>query len=263
MTNPINPNAKTVVVATGGFDPIHSGHIAYLEEAAKLGDALVVGVNSDAWLTRKKGHPFMPSTERIAVVRALKCVDHTVLFDDSDGSAIEAIRNARLLYPNAKIIFSNGGDRTIHNIPEQEAFKDDSTVEFVFGVGGDFKMNSSSWILQEWKAPKTERQWGYYRVLHEVPGVKVKELTVDPGKSLSMQRHKYRAEFWLVSEGKCIVNSMLPGGYAVPPKTLEKHDEYKVPVAEWHQLTNPFDIPCKIVEIQFGEKCDEDDIERK
>ena len=248
-----------IVVATGGFDPIHSGHIAYLEEASKLGDILIVGVNSDSWLTRKKGYPFMPSTERVAIVKALKCVDHVVLFDDSDGSAIQAIHNARLLYPDSTIVFSNGGDRTIHNIPEQEAFKDDPTVEFVFGVGGDFKMNSSSWILQEWKAPKNKRQWGYYRVLHEVPGMKVKELTVDPGKSLSMQKHQYRAEFWIVSEGIASLKRLGQEGVTV----LQPHHQNTIYPKQWHQLINQTTEPVRIVEIQYGEKCDEEDIERK
>lgn len=249
----------TVVVATGGFDPIHSGHIAYLEAAAQLGDVLVVGVNSDAWLTRKKGHPFMPGHERVAVLKSMTCVDHCVLFDDTDGSAIEAIRNAKLLYPNAKVIFCNGGDRTIHNIPEQRAFKDDPTVEFVFGVGGEHKMNSSSWILQEWKAPKTPRQWGYYRVIHEVPGMKVKELTVEPGKSLSMQRHKYRAEFWIVSEGIASLKRLGQEGYTV----LQPHHQTTIYPGQWHQLINQTKDPLKIVEIQYGDKCDEDDIERQ
>ena len=253
------PSSLKVVVATGGFDPIHSGHIAYLEAAAKLGDILIVGINSDAWLTRKKGYPFMPVGERVAIVKALKCVDHTVLFDDSDGSAIEAINNARLIYPDCQIIFSNGGDRTIHNIPEQTAFKDDPTVEFVFGVGGDFKMNSSSWILQEWKAPKNTRQWGYYRVIHEVPGMKVKELTVEPGKSLSMQRHKYRAEFWIVSEGVASLKRLGKEGYTV----LQPHHQNTIYPEQWHQLVNQTTEPVKIVEIQYGVKCDEDDIERK
>jgi len=253
------PSSLKVVVATGGFDPIHSGHIAYLEAAAKLGDILIVGINSDAWLTRKKGYPFMPVGERVAIVKALKCVDHTVLFDDSDGSAIEAINNARLIYPDCQIIFSNGGDRTIHNIPEQTAFKDDPTVEFVFGVGGDFKMNSSSWILQEWKAPKNTRPWGYYRVLHEVPGMKVKELTVEPGKSLSMQRHKYRAEFWIVSEGVASLKRLGQEGFTV----LQPHHQNTIYPEQWHQLVNQTTEPVKIVEIQYGVKCDEDDIERK
>jgi mannose-6-phosphate isomerase-like protein (cupin superfamily) len=130
-------------------------------------------------------------------------------------------------------------------------------------VGGEDKKNSSSWILQEWKAPKTERVWGYYRVLHEVPGMKVKELTVNPGQSLSMQRHQHRAEYWIVSEGNCAVNSTMPNGYALPSKQLSMHDEFKIPVHDWHQLTNPYTTPCRIVEIQYGEQCIEEDIERK
>jgi cytidyltransferase-like protein len=252
---------KTIVLVTGGFDPIHSGHIAYFKAAKELGDILIVGVNSDAWLTCKKGSPFMPYKERAEIVRNIVGVDFVINFDDSDNSAKRAIWMVRQSYPQDKIIFANGGDRTHVNIPEMDV-KDDN-VEFVFGVGGFNKANSSSWILQEWKAPKTERQWGYYRVLHEVPGMKVKELTVNPGKSLSMQRHKLRAEYWIVSEGIAVVNSHTAGGYHLPAKTLKKHEEYKVPVADWHQLTNPFDIPVKIVEIQYGEQCIEEDIERK
>jgi cytidyltransferase-like protein len=250
---------KTIVLITGGFDPLHSGHIAYIRAAKKLGNILVVGVNSDDWLRRKKGQEFMPSSERIDIIQNLKSVDHCILFDDTENHAIEAIRNVKSMYPGDHIVFANGGDRTAENIPEMS----EPDVEFVFGVGGEDKKNSSSWILQEWKAPKTERQWGYYRVLHEVPGMKVKELTVNPGKSLSMQRHKLRAEYWIVSEGVAVVNSHMSGGYQLPAKTLEKHEEYKVPVADWHQLTNPFDAPVKIVEIQYGEQCIEEDIERK
>jgi mannose-6-phosphate isomerase-like protein (cupin superfamily) len=93
--------------------------------------------------------------------------------------------------------------------------------------------------------------------------MKVKELTVNPGQSLSMQKHQHRAEYWIVSHGACVVNSMMAGGYHLPPTLLTEHLEYKVPVGEWHQLTNPYDVPCKIVEIQYGEKCIEEDIERK
>lgn len=250
---------KRIVLVTGGFDPLHSGHIAYFKAAKQLGDVLVVGVNSDAWLTRKKGAPFMPFDERMNIVKNIKGVDFVIEFNDDDNSAKLAIKLVKQTWPNDKIVFANGGDRTKDNIPEM--VYDD--VEFVFGVGGENKMNSSSWILQEWKAPKTKRQWGYYRVLHEVPGMKVKELTVDPGKSLSMQKHKLRAEYWIVSEGRAVVNSQTDNDYSYPPLTLEKHQEYKVPVKGWHQLTNPFDIPVKIVEIQYGEQCIEEDIERK
>ena len=250
-----------IILVTGGFDPCHSGHLAYFKAARTLGDRLIVGLNSDAWLTRKKGRPFMPVQERLALVGNLNMVDEVVTYNDDDGSSCDAIRVVRARYPDADIVFANGGDRTQDNIPEMSV--QDSRVTFAFGVGGQDKRNSSSWILQEWKAPQTQREWGYYRVLHEVAGMKVKELTVDPGQSLSMQRHQHRAEYWIVSEGECIVNSRLSSGYALPPTHLHAHQEYRIAVGEWHQLTNPFDVPCKIVEIQYGEHCVEEDIERK
>jgi len=254
---------KRIVLITGGFDPLHSGHIAYIKAARELGDSLIVGVNSDDWLRRKKGQEFMPWEERATIIAALHNVDRVINFDDSDNSAKGAIRKVREIHPTAQIIFANGGDRTKENIPEMDLLEEMLHLDFVFAVGGEDKKNSSSWILQEWKAPKTERQWGYYRVLHDVVGCKVKELTVNPGKSLSMQRHQLRSEYWLVTHGECVVNSMMPNGYALPAKHLVKHQEFKIPVTEWHQLTNPFEVPCKIVEIQYGEQCVEEDIERR
>lgn len=255
---------STVVLVTGGFDPLHSGHIAYFKAARELGDHLVVGINSDEWLTRKKGRPFMPFAERAAIIKELSCVDEVIGFNDSDDTACAAIYQVLATKGSSwKLIFANGGDRTNKNTLEYKMYNNHPDVQFTFGVGGSNKANSSSWILEEWKAPKTERQWGYYRVLHEVEGTKVKELTVDPGKSLSMQRHDYRAEHWMVSEGECVVNSKMPNGYTLPPKHLTKHQAFDIPLGEWHQLTNPFDVPCRIVEIQYGEHCIEEDIERE
>ena len=248
-----------IVLVTGGFDPLHSGHIAYFKAAKQLGNLLVVGVNSDDWLTRKKGRSFMPACERKAIIENIYQVHKVIEFDDTDNSAIDAIRKVKAMFPRDHIIFANGGDRTRDNIPEM-VFDD---VEFVFGVGGTNKANSSSWILEEWKAPRTERPWGYYRVLHEVSGMKVKELTVEPKQQLSMQRHNLRAEYWIVSEGQAIVNRTMDTGYILPPVILQTHDEYCVPVTEWHQLTNPYDVPVKVVEIQYGKNCIEEDIERK
>ena len=116
-----------IVVVTGGFDPLHTGHIAYFNAARQLGDKLIVGINSDEWLARKKGQPFMPITERMSIIENLKMVDHCVIYDDNDGSSIEAIRNVKTMYPNDSIVFANGGDRTSNNIPEM-VFDD---VEFV------------------------------------------------------------------------------------------------------------------------------------
>lgn len=249
-----------IVLVTGGFDPLHSGHISYLNHAEHLGDCVVVGLNSDAWLTRKKGRPFMTWRERMIVLDNLHMVDRVIEFDDSDGTACDAIRKVKEMFPNDEIIFANGGDRTQDNIPEM-VFDD---VEFVFGIGGEDKKNSSSWILEDWKKPKTTRAWGYYRVLHEVgANTKLKELTVAPKTCLSMQRHDHRSEFWFVAEGEAAVYSLnnssdhdLVGHYGV-------HEHIWIKQNQWHMLCNETDQPLKLIEIQFGENCVEEDIERR
>ena len=253
---------KKVILVTGGFDPLHSGHIAYFEAARKLGDMLIVGINTDEWLTRKKGQPFMDEYERCRIIESLKVVDKVVCYPDADGSSKNAITGVRAIYPDARIVFANGGDRTKENIPEMDL--EDDNLEFVFGVGGEDKKNSSSWILQEWKAPKTERPWGYYRVLHEVgTHVKLKELTVTPGACLSMQRHSRRAEFWFVAEGEATVYTVDPGSsrYRVMAAPLQ-HQSTWIKLEQWHQLCNESDQPLRLIEIQYGEQCSEDDIER-
>jgi len=141
-----------VVLITGGFDPIHSGHIGYLRAARQLGDRLVVGLNSDAWLVRKKGKFFLPFHERDTIVNAMKGVDGVISFNDDDGSAKDAILKVRRMYPDWHIVFANGGDRTKDNIPEMSI--DDKNISFIFGVGGEDKKNSSSWILHNWDNKK-------------------------------------------------------------------------------------------------------------
>jgi len=251
-----------IVLITGGFDPLHSGHIAYFKAAKTLGDMLIVGLNSDDWLVRKKGAAFMPWNERLCIINNLSMVDEVYTFDDDDGSAKHFIQQARAHYPGAELIFANGGDRTKDNIPEMDVV--DSNLSFVFGVGGENKMNSSSWILQEWKAPKTERPWGYYRVLHQDGAeMKLKELTVNPGCSLSMQRHRYRYEHWFVTEGTATINTLDADGNTVMKNFVMKNMQTYIGREEWHQLVNKSEALLKVIEIQFGEHCVEEDIERK
>jgi D-beta-D-heptose 7-phosphate kinase/D-beta-D-heptose 1-phosphate adenosyltransferase len=253
---------KTVVIITGGFDPLHSGHLEYIRAARELGDMLIVGVNSDEWLVRKKGRSFMPRCERAAIIASIHGVECAWTFDDSDGSAKHVIELVRSQMPDAKIIFANGGDRTLENIPEMDI--QDDNLEFVFGVGGTDKANSSSWILEEWKAPKTERVWGHYRVLYENrKEVKVKELTVNPGKHLSMQRHTDRSELWFVAEGTAMLYTINSSSDAELVGKYEKFSTIHVHPNHWHQLVNETDKPLKIIEIQYGNECIEEDIERK
>ena len=251
-----------IILCTGGYDPLHSGHIAYFKAARSLGDMLIVGLNSDEWLERKKGRAFMPWNERLCVVNNLSMVDEVYTFDDEDGSARAFIRQVRAHYPDAELIFANGGDRTADNIPEMDI--QDDNLEFVFGVGGEDKKNSSSWILEEWKAPKTLRQWGYYRILHEDGStVKLKELTVDPGKALSMQRHDKRNEFWFVSQGVATVYTLNVSTDLELLGEYKKHQHIWIDNRQWHQLRNETKEPLKIIEIQYGENCVEEDIERR
>ena len=140
---------KTFVLVTGGFDPLHRGHIAYFEAAAKLGDALIVGLNSDEWLQRKKGKHFMDFDDRRAVLESLRMVDEVMPFDDRDGSARDAIERCLDWYPYVNLVFANGGDRTEQNIPEMTI--EDKRLTFEFGVGGVEKLNSSSAILERWE----------------------------------------------------------------------------------------------------------------
>jgi len=250
-----------LIVVSGGFDPIHSGHIAYFKSAKKHGDKLIVALNSDSWLEKKKGKFFMPFDERKAIVESIQFVDEVIGFkDDTKGSCINALEEIKKLHPNDDIYFANGGDRDKKNIPEMSV----SDINFIFSVGGNDKKNSSSWILNKWQYYFEERQWGSFFNLFETNNIKVKELIVEPGKSMSFQRHFKRNEIWLVSEGSCIVSYLEKETNQEKQNIkLNKFDHYLVPIRHWHQISNPFKLKVHIIEIQYGEDCLESDIERE
>lgn len=249
-----------VIVISGGFDPLHSGHLSYINASAALGDRLVVALNSDEWLSRKKGRPFMTFQERQIILSNLLQVDEVYQVQDSDGSVTDCINYCLDAFPSSEIIFANGGDRTKTNIPEMKI--QDSRLSFMFGVGGETKLNSSSSILADWKNPKTFRQWGYYRVLHaDGPETKVKELVVEPKQKLSLQRHKHRSEHWHVSHGTATVRlGETTDNLCI--FNLESNEQIRIPVGHWHQLCNETDSELRLVEIQYGNLCTEEDIER-
>ena len=248
-----------IVIVSGGFDPIHSGHIAYFKSAKSYGDKLLVALNSDIWLENKKGKFFMPFNERKAIIESINYVDEVIDFkDDKIGSCINALEKAKALFPNDDLLFANGGDRNDRNIPEMSV----DGIEFIFGVGGDDKKNSSSWILKNWQYYHEERLWGSFYNLFEEEQVKVKELIVHPGKGMSFQKHFKRSEIWMVSKGSCVVNYSKNDPDNKKKIQLDKFDHYLVPLGEWHQITNPFNEACHLIEIQYGEECVEEDIER-
>jgi D-beta-D-heptose 7-phosphate kinase/D-beta-D-heptose 1-phosphate adenosyltransferase len=218
-------NSKKTIVISGGFDPIHPGHIAMIESAAKYGEVHIV-VNSDDWLIRKKGFYFQPFADRKKILEAYTPHVHEV--DDTDGTVCEALRRIKPDY------FGNGGDRTNKNTPELDVCEE-LGIEPVFELGGG-KYSSSSAINGK---KRVTTRWGWYDVLLDMPKLKVKMLHLDEGKSLSLQKHTERSEFFFMPTGEVRVN--LPG--------------------VWHVLQAPIDQVLEVLEIQLG-LSSEDDEER-
>ena len=136
-----------VILITGGFDPVHGGHIDYMRDAKQSGDLLVVGLNSDTWLKEKKGTNFMTFDQRKKIIESIKYVDKVIPFDDADGTAYDAIMQVKASYPNDKISVANGGDRKETNAPTKELSV--NNVNYVWGIGGH-KTDSSSSILENY-----------------------------------------------------------------------------------------------------------------
>ena len=129
---------KKTVAVSGGFDPIHVGHIRMIREAAEHGDVIVIA-NSDSWLMRKKGYVFMPWSERAEIIRNIKGVTAVFEADDDDNTVTESLLK---LKPD---IFANGGDRKTNNTPEMEVC-DELGIEMIWNVGGG-KIQSSSELV--------------------------------------------------------------------------------------------------------------------
>lgn len=140
----------TYYIVSGGFDPIHEGHIAMIQAAKAKSDGVILLLNSDEWLIRKKGKNFMGFNSRRIICENIKGVTYVLGFNDADNSACDGIAKAREMFPNDKLVFANGGDRTKENIPELAACER-YHVDVEFGVGGENKANSSSWILNRWE----------------------------------------------------------------------------------------------------------------
>ena len=249
-----------IAVVSGGFDPVHSGHINLFKSAYELFNRkIVVLLNSDEWLTRKKGKPFLPVEERKAIIEAMSMVDRVVLFDDSDKSCCDGLEKVKALYPMDTVVFCNGGDRTKENIPEMQV-KD---IQFAFGVGGENKANSSSWILRDALATYTEeRVWGKFADLYTTTGCKVKELVIKPGAGISFQRHFKRSEIWYVRSGEGFVKYSMSNPNKTDTIKLFKDDIFVVKKGMWHQLYNEGREDLVIIEIQYGSETNEQDIER-
>ena len=143
---------EELAIVSGGFDPIHIGHLEMMQKAAELGRLIVI-LNSDEWLTHKKGKYFMTYDHRKRIIKEFKCVSEVVPVNDSDGSVCEALRRLYKNYcKNAKLIFANGGDRIEEEgIPEVAVCKS-LNIDLVWNLGK--KIESSSRLTEQWEQNK-------------------------------------------------------------------------------------------------------------
>jgi cytidyltransferase-like protein len=230
--------ANTVIaIVSGGFDPIHPGHIEMMEMAARNIGPVLVLLNSDEWLRRKKGYALMDWDQRAYVVRAMRCVMAVHAVDDSDGTVCSGIKGEANIFKAQNIAFCNGGDRTSGNTPEEELCQA-MGIQTYYGLGP--KIASSSDLVARAR-PKVKRKWGTYTVLYEDSEFKVKLLDVQPGQATSIQRHQLRDETWVYPHGDVV------------------HHVRR----NWHQLFNPYGSNLKVIEVQTGEGFAEEDIERR
>ena len=137
-----------IILVSGGFDPIHSGHIKLINDANRYGDVVVL-LNSDEWLRNKKGKEFLPFSERETIMKNIKGVIDVIKFNDSDRTCIDGLRKAKDKYHDKIIKFANGGDRNDETTPET-TFCKKNNITAIWSIGGNEKSNSSSWILKKW-----------------------------------------------------------------------------------------------------------------
>jgi len=142
--------AYDTIMVSGGFDPIHVGHVRMIYEAAQYAGVIVV-INSDDWLMRKKGYVFMPFEERREIIESIKGVIRVEHVDDSDETVCEALCRLKPTY------FANGGDRTNKNTPEMDICKK-LGITMLWEMGGKNKVQSSSELVEKSHPHRTEKE---------------------------------------------------------------------------------------------------------
>ena len=241
------------IVVSGGFDPVHIGHLRLFVQAKKIGDHLTVILNSDDFLLEKKGFLFMPFEERKEILLGFSAVDTVFKSIDEDNTVVKS--KEKLAQENSIDVFANGGDRkNIEDIPEYEICRNHD-IEMIFDIGGD-KIQSSSNLVYPFLNYKEERPWGKFENLTEDENFLVKKLTVKPNQKLSLQYHNKRSEYWVIVEGKGLIT-------LDDKETIcEPGSSFFIDKKKKHRIENLGSKDLIIIEVQMGTKLSEGDIVR-
>ena len=243
-------------LVSGGFDPVHVGHLRMFQDAKNLSENVIVLLNNDEWLIKKKGKPFMNEGQRKEILDEFKSISKVIIQTANDKSSSQAIEEFVQNNPNKTICYCNGGDRSnIRNIREAEVCKK-LGVTLEFGIGGDKKIESSSQLTKNYLGNVEERPWGNYHIIAKNKGYQIKEIIVSKGSKLSLQKHSGRSEFWQIVKGKSKI-------------TIEKNEHYLkekehiyIPKNTIHRIENIGKEELIFIEIQLGENLKEEDIIR-
>ncbi len=246
------------VAVSGGFDPIHIGHVRMFEKAKKFGDKLVVIINNDHWLVAKKGYVFMPEKERKEIIASFPAVDKVILTSHKPGDSDRSV--CRELAKLKPAIFANGGDRkSTKDIPEV-AVCERHGIKMVFNVGKGGKIQSSSWLARDASRnfARSVRPWGEFYGWDSGKTWKLKTIYIKAGQRLSLQYHHHRTEHWVLVEGDATATLEKPDG-TLQRVPLKKGEVIFVDRKAVHRLESK--RGGVIVEVGLG-NFDENDIVR-
>ena len=248
------------VIVSGGFDPIHLGHLNLINEASKLGKVIVI-VNSDEFLLKKKGFYLIPSNERVEIIKNLKNVTSVFLSIDKDASVSESIKTLAADKSFNIKFFANGGDRKNESDIPEKKICEENDIKLIFDVGGG-KTQSSSSLFKEaidifnFYKNYTKKPWGSYLNLLKESNFLVKKILVDVNEEISYQSHKYRDEHWILVDGSLeVINGS-------STRILKSNDYDFIKRGAKHKIKNIGSSTAVMIEIQFGDKIDENDINR-